>query len=259
MSNRSKGCSCECHRGGRIQHVIPCCERATRVETFLRTVVEASIDDALKLSDLEREAEREKQRQAALEDRIEKTVGGGSSKSHKNEDDPIVGGAPKRDALAGSTGSEAPAQSEPEEPAGEIDAEAIIDKFNIIRSGRSMNDRDISTAIQKFMGTLKPEQRKAVFQVLAQIGKIVQPNVDTTRLTKPPEEPSAVQAARVQMLQKRREDREDAAQRHTAAQDAPQRSAPKPTATPRADEPKENDEEKDKEAPPIRVGRRNPV
>jgi hypothetical protein len=88
--------------------------------------------------------------------------------------------------------------------------------------------------MMKLVNSLTPEQKSTTFSILKQIGSIVAPTVDSSRLTKPPEEPSAVQAARVKMLQKRREDSEAASQRQKddvssaiIQKSAPERQVPK--------------------------------
>lgn len=235
---------------------------------LLNEAVVSSVEKALELQKLEKQAEIEQAKQVRLEDEISATVGAGKERDRepltpeKEADEPALD-APQR-ATLDLPGREpqtdaAPAQaSQPDQPqskkpdAKEIDAAAIIDKFNIIRSGRSMNDRDISSAMSKFVNSLRPEQRSAMFSVLAKIGSIVAPQADASRLTKPPEEPSAIQAARVQMLQKRREDSETAAKNRVATA-APQVSPePPPESTPEAPE----DEEPEDLSPPIRVGKR---
>lgn len=230
---------------------------------LLSEIVAASVEDAIEMSRLEDEAERERVKQSSIEDRIASTAGAG-------KDDPDSMGkeadAPTRgdNASLDMPGREPPEQAEPQarqsqQPdAEDIDAGALIDKFNIIRSGRSMNDRDISTAMTKLINAMRPEARSALFSALSQVGKIVAPTVDATRLNKPPEEPTAVQAARLQMLQKRRQDREQAADKRAADvsnavvdEPAPQRSERPPPED--LDEPKRGAEDL---SPPIRVGRR---
>lgn len=244
-------------------------------QKFLNEVVKASVEQALEFSRLEDEAEREKIKQANLEDRIAATVGHGEDKhtSVKAEEDPATVGGPTRGQALDIPGRDQPpekqqasaGQSGEKHQAQEIDADAIIDKFNIIRSGRSMNDRDISSSMTALINKLTPEQRSGIFTMLSNIGKLVAPAVDSSRLTKPPEEPSAVQNARLQMLQKRRQDREQAAEKRAedvsssvAEKPAPERapgSVPEP-------EPRHREEEEEDvygtedTSPPIRVGKR---
>lgn len=237
---------------------------------LLNEIVNASIEDALTMSRLEAEAEREKKRQVSLEDEISKTVGSGKSDRSSlgsEADEDVTAGGPTREKSLDLPSRSSPPESK-EKSAGsdevssdEIDADAIIDKFNIIRSGRSMNDRDISTAMTKLINTLKPDQRSTMFKLLQHVGTIVAPNVDSGRLTKPPEEPSAITAQRLQMLQKRREDRENAAQRHASSATATKETSPasdvgteeRPSSRPPEDLDQDNVEDT---SPPIRVGKR---
>lgn len=254
-------CKCPCHSNPHARHIVACCERPSAAVS-LRNIVEASVGQALELSRLADEAEREKMRQDRLEAAIDSSVGASDDRDKLElEADPT--GAPTRggslDVPTGQQQEPPPEQARQSQTAKpeDVDSDAVIDKFNIIRSGRSMNDRDISAAMKKMIDGMKPEQRMAIFSVLSQIGKIVAPTVDSSRLTKPPEEPTAVQAARLDMLQKRRQDRESSAQKRandvsTAVVDkqAPQR-APE---TPPPAEPEERGVEDT--SPPIRVGKR---
>lgn len=226
--------------------------------------IASSVGDALELRKREYEADRERFKQSKIEDEIARTVGSGDDKKDKfaAEDS-----APERqqslDIPNEKNANQSPQPDQGAKEKQEIDAEAVIDKFNIIRSGRSMNDNDISSALQKMLNGLDANTRATLFKVLQNVATVVAPAVDASRMTKPPEEPSAVQNARLQMLQKRRQDRENAADsrvanasKEIAVNDAPERKAElEPELEPSQDDQTQQDEIEDT-SPPIRVGKR---
>jgi hypothetical protein len=206
-------------------------------------LVEASVASAISDSDKEAQRNREKAIQWSVADRIEKTVDPGDNSPALDRED--AGGAPKR-AADPMMAMQQPASVAPQQaaPSTIIDADAIIDKFNIIRSGRSLNDRDIRDLMKRYLGSLAPQQLQAVFAILQRIGQIVQPAVQA-RMHAPPEEPSAVTNARLQMLQKKHDK-----QQVTAPSSVPAPKAVSPQPLPAA--PADEDEEDN--SPPIRVG-----
>jgi hypothetical protein len=191
------------------------------MKTTLREIIEASIEQALELSRLDSEAEREKLRQKMLSDKVDAEVGSRKESEKKqleaDEDDVVGKDAPTRAKPPEGQDTQSKDADKADKKSDidpkDIDADALIDKFNIIRSGRSMNDREISTALTKYINSLQPSIRSTLFDVIKNVAHVVAPGADTERLTKPPEEPTAVQNARLQMLQKRREDKEKAAEK----------------------------------------------
>ena len=250
-----KSCACECHLGKmQKQHIIPCCSKAslsTRfTESSMRKLVESSIDDAIATKKLDDEALRQKFLQRNVEEKLKaSTHSGDSKKNDLEEDDPMNTGAPKRAQPTGvpaapqiTQPAQAPQQAAPQV----IDPDAIIDKLNIIRSGKSLNDKDIRDAAKSFLAAMGPQQLKALFGVLQQMGQIVQPAVPP-RVQAPPEEPSAVRDARLQMLQQKSNETPTPAA--AAPQPAPQQTVQQPQRK------REKREEEDI-TPPIRVGAR---
>lgn len=214
-------------------------------------LVKEAVADAVVSHDMEFEAERERQRQARVEDRTSKMSKDAAVKPQDEADDEPLAHrsastrppAPPPDTTVKNPG-EPPAPQAQQPPAGaqsnKITSTSIIDKFNIIRSGRSMSDRDIADAMERYLDSLPDVERRTTLSVLQGIGRIVAPNVDVGRMEKPPEkaEPPGQQSARLAMLQRHREDAQ-------APRDQPrQRPAP------------EEDEEDEDRSPPIRVGGR---
>ncbi len=246
-----KLCACECHLGKmQKQHIIPCCSKANSSQRFteasMRKLVESSIDDAIAAKKLDDEALRQKFLQRDVEEKLKASAySGDSKKDDLEEDDPMNTGAPKRAQPTGVPAAQQITQA-PQAPQQQttpqvIDPDAIIDKLNIIRSGKSLNDKDIRDAAKSFLAAMGPQQLKALFGVLQQMGQIVQPAVPP-RVQAPPEEPSAVRDARLQMLQQK-------------SNEQPAPAAPQP-APQQAVQPQRKKEKPDEEdiTPPIRVG-----
>lgn len=230
-------CKCACHRISNIRHVIPCCVSHLKIsESMLKSITELSVNDAISQQRQDREALRQKAIQDELESKLQQSTSPGKKEKDLDEDDPNAA-TPTRPAGSQQTQATNQAAAQPQM----IDADAIIDKFNIIRSGRSLNDRDIRDATKQYLGSLTPQQLKAVFGILQQMGQIVQPNV-APRVQAPPEEPSAMKNARLAMLQSKQ------SAPPTAPAPTPQiQSQPAKRVVPKADE-----EEDD--TPPIKVG-----
>lgn len=255
-------CRCQCHTNPRVRHVTPCCQPIPRItDGFLRQIVEASIGDAMAAKKLEVQADEERLKQATLTHKINQTVGSGDDKEDSLEKEleksAPTGGAPKRGAaLAGAEIPDAPPATQ--RGNDEINGDSIIDKFNIIRSGHSMNDRDIRDRLQQYLGSLTQSQRNAVFAILKNIGGIVAPAAPLARTQAPQEEPTAVQNARLQMLKQKQTGEQPSQPAPQQQAQQPQEpaprtanAAPRRAAQPPAEEPDEEDT-----SPPIRVGRR---
>lgn len=229
-------CKCTCHNGSGIRHVIPCC--SVSAKPVLRSVVESCVNEAIDSIG----AEREKLIQKDFELKLASSAAPSSDKpSRLKEDDPMNTGAPKRATPTGVPDAQQQQQSAQQgEIPSVIDADAIIDKFNLIRSGKSFNDRDIRDGIKNFLAAMQPQQLKSLFSILQQMGQIVQPAV-APRVQAPAEEPDAMRDARLKMLQQKSNQVSPQPQLQPQTQPAVEK---KPT-------PKAPDEE---DLPPIRVG-----
>lgn len=249
-------CVCPCHNSrGSIKHVIPCCIPNLRLtEDILKQIAEQSVVDVL---------DKVKQDQLNLQDKTAKKIdsstpkGDGKEKLGKEADsDPLNTGAPKRapGSLPGADQQQNPApQQQKQSPLPQpeqVDADSIIDKFNIIRSGRSLNDKDVKEGVKNYFMSLTPQQRLAVFSVLQQIASIVQPAVDSSRL-QAPEEPKGDQTARLNMLHAKQSSMTNAPQQPTSQPVA----APAPPAAPQQSKPAAQSEED--RTPPVRVKRKS--
>lgn len=254
----SRHCTCLCHSMKGITHVIPCCISDFRtLESTIKPIVESAVSDIIRVSRHDAEAKRQKEIQAAVERDVKAVADAddsqGVQKIRAEDENPLSQGAPKRDTQSPAVPNAQQDMKQPaEQQAEQIDADAIIDKFNIIRSGRSLNDRDIKDLMKKYLGSLSDSQRGAVFGILQRIGTIVAPAVDAQRLHAPPEEPSAVKDARLQMLQQKRTAEKDV--KNVAPPSVEPKSQTMKVKAQSSDAQKNDDEEDN--SPPIRVGAR---
>jgi hypothetical protein len=68
---------------------------------------------------------------------------------------------------------------------GEITADAIINKLNSIRSGRSFKDEDIKSSLQTYMDSLEKAEKVALFSFLKGIAQIVSGEVSGEKALEP--------------------------------------------------------------------------
>lgn len=239
---------------------VPGQARPAAVDAALRQFVAEAVADAVRAHDHDFESQRERARQAHVEDRVQRATGGIDARvqDEADDDEPLTHkGAPTRaptpppDTTVKSPGG---VEQEPlatdappggPAPAGtdNVTSTSLIDKFNIIRSGRSMNDRDVADALERYLDGLPDIERRTMLSVLQGIGGIVAPGQDVGRLEKPEkQEPPGQQQARLAMLQRHRQS--------SASGTPPPPGAP-PTPRPSPEEPE--DREREDRSPPVRV------
>ena len=68
---------------------------------------------------------------------------------------------------------------------GEITTDAIINKLNSIRSGRSFKDEDIKSSLQSYMDSLEKAEKVALFSFLKGIAQIVSGEVSGEKALEP--------------------------------------------------------------------------
>lgn len=223
------------------------------LKSDLIRIVEASVGEALKSDFKGLEAQRQSMIQRNVEDKISRSTGSGEKKEDKlgkeASTDPL-NAAPKKPEDSSQAASIAPVALQ--QQAELIDADAIIDKFNIIRSGRSLNDRDVRDSLKKFLGSLDKGQQKGLFDVLKQIAQVAAPptaQVDAARLHAPEDEPSPVKDARLKMLQQKFDKEQSQSASAPKAAPAPQKKVSQQRV-------EKDDESGEDRTPPIKVGSR---
>lgn len=230
-------CKCKCHTSGVVKHIIPCCSMR------LRDIVSLSINEAL----VDSAISKEKIEQDLVVQKLNQTAADSSSKEKDVEEDAVATGAPRRATPADTTQQSAQTQAQPIPPTApeQIDADSIIDKFNIIRSGRSLSDRDVKDAMKNAFGSMAPGQKQQLYAVLQQIAQIVAPQVDATRSTPPQKEDPVLMQARLKMLNQK-------AQQN--AQPAPQPVVQQTNNVQQVAPQKQKSKDEEDDSPPIKVG-----
>ena len=237
----------EAHEQGQVRQAL------MRLGRLIEDIARSSVSGAIRSSGFDRQREIELRRQEELQAEIENARGGDEIDSLAQEAD-VATDAPQR--------AEEPVRAAPQMGRQEsgvdqgdqkIDHDSIVDQLNIIRAGKSMDDRNIEQSLKDFISGLGNTQRTTFFKMLQGISKIVAPNVPT-RMKPPPEEPEADKAARLDMLAQRRTDvKPDARDTATRGHEpAPQTDAPVRRDLTQDDE----EEHQTRRQPPIRPKQR---
>src|SRR4030067_3249400 len=261
-----------------------------QLEQYLAELAKVSVEDAFRST----RADSEKKYQSSVDRRVKDTTPSGGRKQETDEDE--------KPELRGTGGQ--PIRGEPAEPELDIDdpssvdgdsdeeftpdditVDAIADRLNSIRSGRSMKDSDVLEKMDDYIRSLDDHERVKLYGFLKNINTIVTVdqaavggNVKKPDSKKAPEEPEAQKRARVKDLEKRRELKKKSVAADTQSADdalkgkheegqrqepAPQRTQqtkaqPQPqapsTKAPKAPPSKDGSEDR---TPPIRVGTRS--
>lgn len=75
---------------------------------------------------------------------------------------------------------------------GEITVEDVVEKLNIIRSGRSFKDEDVLTGMKDYLDDLEPAEKTALLSFLKGISEIVTAGVEGEEAFEPADNPAKV-------------------------------------------------------------------
>jgi pyruvate dehydrogenase E2 component (dihydrolipoamide acetyltransferase) len=95
-------------------------------------------------------------------------------------------------AAAAPAASAAPAPGAPAAPAQPITVEDIIDKLNIVRSGRSTKDSDVKRELEEYVAQFSEDEKQALIAFLEGLGQILTSGVDSDDAADP-QDPYALQ------------------------------------------------------------------
>lgn len=180
---------------------------AAHLERLLNEIVRTAVSDVVKGS----ESDSEKQYQANLGQRIDATVPHAPEKEESGKDEADIdslfkGGGeepepePETSLKDDPDGGEDHAELTPED----ITVDAVIDKLNIIRSGRSLKDAEVSEQMDEYIRGLDDAQRVALYGFMKSIGQIVAADVSGDAVKEPEDEPYDVKMKRVHGLEQKR-------------------------------------------------------
>jgi hypothetical protein len=95
----------------------------------------------------------------------------------REQAEPAAAPPPAPDTAAGAapTSPAAPTDA-PQEP---ITVEDIIDKLNIVRSGRSTKDSDVKRELEEYIGQFSEDEKQALIAFLEGLGQILTSGVDS--------------------------------------------------------------------------------
>ena len=159
--------------------------------TYLHEVVKVSMDSAFRDEQLQKEKEEEARRQERLQTSIQD-----NPKQQQNEEeiDQEV---------------DVPQEQPDNNPEQEVTFDSIQDRLNIIRSGKSLDDREIKDEMEKYLNGLKDSEKIALFSFLKSIGQIVAHEASGHAVKDPDEEPYDVKMKRVKGLEQNRKEKEN--------------------------------------------------
>lgn len=257
-----------------------------QLEQYLAELAKVSVEDAFRST----RADSEKKYQSSVERRVQDTAPSGGQKQDTDEDEkpelkgtggqPVRGEPAPEPELDIDDPSNVDGAEDEEFTPDDITVDAIADRLNSIRSGRSMKDSDVLEKMDDYIRSLDDPERVKLYGFLKSINTIVAVdqaavggNVKKPDSEKEPEEPEAQKMARVKDLEKRRELKKKAVAADTQSADdvfkdqpeegqqqkpAPQRTQqtkppPQPQAKAPPPKPVHKDGSEDR-TPPIRVG-----
>lgn len=232
--------------------------RDMSVDERLRLIVRKAVKEALG-TDPSDVADEERMRQDDTEQSVDAVSPSEPEKLEpghykKEAEDVPDDGAPTRDP-------DQPA-GEPQEPrqgdlidddlqADDVSADVIIDKLNVIRSGRSLGDRDVEQRFGTYVSGLSDPEKVALYGYLKSIGQIVAQGVQGGSVKEPDDEPYDVKMKRLKDLEQRRKAGE------IGGDEKPKRFITSQPGDPVVRQPSKAKKGRENTSPPIAVGRRN--
>jgi hypothetical protein len=75
---------------------------------------------------------------------------------------------------------------------GDVTVKDIVEKLNVIRSGRSLKDEDVKSSMEKYINDLESAEKTALFSFLKGISEIVTAGVEGEKAFEPSEKPASV-------------------------------------------------------------------
>lgn len=75
---------------------------------------------------------------------------------------------------------------------GKVELEDVIDKLNIIRSGKSLKDEDVLASMKKYLDELDAAEKTALFSFLKGISEVMTAGVEGDKAYEPSDSPAKV-------------------------------------------------------------------
>lgn len=158
------------------------------LQSFLGRVFEAGLK-----SSLQSRALQEKEKQASVtpkkpqEDTEEEE--GGDTDLFADDDSGDDSGAEKTSSKTMADDSESDSDKMKN---SEVTVEDIVDRLNIIRSGRSLKDDSVSSAMAQYVDSLSSEERVALLAFLKGISQIVTGEIPAEDAVEPSNDPASI-------------------------------------------------------------------
>lgn len=79
---------------------------------------------------------------------------------------------------------------------GEVTADVVIEKLNVIRAGRSFKDENVKSTMDKYVESLSDAEKTALFAFLKAIAQVVSGQVAADDIQDPSEDPASIEMKR---------------------------------------------------------------
>jgi len=185
--------------------------KKSKLDRFLEGITEESLMETMGWL-----FEDEQERQAAMEDQL-KDLGGGSKKK-SDEVDEGDDEEPKKTATSiDIEEEEAPGVVPDAEDIAEAGAAEIIDKLNIMRSGKSLKDEEVRKHIENYVKGLDTGARQMLFVGLTGLAQVMSGDIEGDEAVNPGDVDLEVQAKR----RKKDAEKPDVKKKSNEPEDAP--------------------------------------
>lgn len=191
-------------------------KNSNQLHEWLAGIAKTAVTEALEDIDT---TSAEKSYQRNLEKRISATVPPGDDKKSKKDedDDDIFAGGDEKESRKKSfddTPSDDFDDTEKDKKdagfeAKDVTTDAVIDRLNVIRSGKSLKDKNVGTEMERYINDLNDNEKIALYSYLKAIASIVVADVDGKDAPEPKEEPYDIRMKRVKDLELKRKEKKE--------------------------------------------------
>lgn len=110
-----------------------------------------------------------------------------------------------QDATAAATSGQAELPDDERQAleSGDVSVDAVIEKMNTIRSGRSFKDENVKKSMEDYVGSLDKAEKAALFAFLKAISQIVVGELPAQQAVDPSKKPTDVEMKKGAAVQKR--------------------------------------------------------
>ena len=164
--------------------------KKSRLDRFLDRVTSESLEETLGWL-FEDERDRQKDMESQLDD-----LGNGKKKKSDEVDEGDEGAPEKKSTSVDVEEEESPGVIPDTEEIAEAGASEIIDKLNIMRSGKSLKDEEVRKQIEEYVKGLETGARQMLFVALTGLVQVMSGDIEGDEAVNPKDVDIEVQAKR---------------------------------------------------------------